>query len=83
MFILAVKKLYITEILQKRLQKFILIKQLQVPIVSIVSKNTKVTKQTQNICITFVQWWTNVFDVGPPLYKCYTHVLRLRGIRLT
>ena len=30
---------------------------------------------TQNICITFVQCWTNVFDVGPTLYKCYTNVL--------
>ena len=23
-----------------------------------------------------VQCWTNVEDVGPTLYKCYTHVLR-------
>ena len=28
--------------------------------------------QTQNICITFVQRWSNVFDVGLTLYKCYT-----------
>ena len=28
-----------------------------------------VSQQTQNICITFVQRWPNVFDVGPKLYK--------------
>ena len=27
-----------------------------------------------NICITFVQCWTNGEDVGPTLYKCYTSV---------
>ena len=32
------------------------------------------TQQTQNMCITFVQCRTNVEDVGPTLYKCYTHV---------
>ena len=32
---------------------------------------------TQNICIPFVQCWTNVEDVGPTLYKCYTNVLCL------
>ena len=26
-----------------------------------------VSQQTQNICITFIQRWTNVFDVGPTL----------------
>ena len=35
--------------------------------------------QTQNICITFVQCWSNVEDVGPTLYKCYTNVLCLLG----
>ena len=25
----------------------------------------RVSQQTQNICITFVQCWTNVEDVGP------------------
>ena len=30
------------------------------------------SQQTQNICITFVQCWANVEDVGPALYKCYT-----------
>ena len=33
------------------------------------------SQQTQNICITFIQCWTNVEDVGPALYKCYTNVL--------
>ena len=28
-------------------------------------------------CITFVQCCTNVEDVGPTLYKCYTNVLCL------
>ena len=34
-------------------------------------------QQTQNICITFVQCWTSVEDVGTTLYKCYTNVLCL------
>ena len=34
-------------------------------------------QQTQSICITFVQCRTNVEDVGPILYKCYTNVLCL------
>ena len=38
-----------------------------------------ITQQTQNICITFIQCWTNVEDVGPTLYKCYTNVLCLLG----
>ena len=32
------------------------------------------TQQTQHICITFVQCRSNVEDVGPTLYKCYTIV---------
>ena len=36
------------------------------------------SQQTQNICITFIQRWPNVFDVGPTLYKCYTNVLCLQ-----
>ena len=36
--------------------------------------------KTQNICITFVQCWTNVEDVGPTLYKCYVNVLCLLGL---
>ena len=36
--------------------------------------------QTQNICITFVQCWTNVEDVGPALCKFYTNVLCLLGM---
>ena len=35
------------------------------------------SQQTQNIHITLIQCWTNVFDVGPTLYKCYTNVLCL------
>ena len=38
------------------------------------------TQQTQNICIIFIQCWTNVEDVGPTLYKCYTNVLCLAGM---
>ena len=36
-------------------------------------------QQTQNFCITFIQRRSNVFDVGPTLYKCYTNVLCLLG----
>ena len=36
-----------------------------------------ISQQTQNMCITFVQLWPNVLDVGPTLYKCYTNVLCL------
>ena len=37
------------------------------------------SQQTQSICITFVQCWTNVKDVGTTLYKCYINVLCLLG----
>ena len=37
------------------------------------------TQQAQNICITFIQGWTNVKDVGPTLHKCYTNILCLVG----
>ena len=37
------------------------------------------TRQTQNICIIFIHCWTNVEDVRPTLYKCYTNVLCLLG----
>ena len=30
----------------------------------------------------FIQCWTNVEDVGPTLYKCYTNVLCLLGSQL-
>ena len=30
---------------------------------------------SRHICITFIQCWPNVEDVGPTLYKCYTNVL--------
>ena len=36
-----------------------------------------VSQQTQNICITLIQGWANVKDVGPRLYKCYTDILCL------
>ena len=38
------------------------------------------SRQTQNICITFIQRWPNVEDVGPTLYKCYTNVFCLLGM---
>ena len=39
------------------------------------------SQQTQNICMTIVQCWINVEDVGPTLYNnyCYTNVLCLLG----
>ena len=40
---------------------------------------TSLSQQTQNICITFVQCWTNVEDVGTTLYKCCANVLCLLG----
>ena len=38
------------------------------------------TKQTLNICITFIQRRPNVFDAGPTLYKCHANVLCLLGM---
>ena len=35
-----------------------------------------------NICIPFMQCWTNVDDVGPTFYKCYAIVLYLLGWRI-
>ena len=35
-------------------------------------------QQTQNICITFLQCWTNAEDVGPALYKCSNILCLLR-----
>ena len=32
------------------------------------------------MCVTFVQCWSNVEDVGPTLYKYYTNVLCLLGM---
>ena len=32
-------------------------------------------RQTQNICIPFVQRRPKVFDVGPTLQKCHTNIL--------
>ena len=51
-------------------------------------RTTRLThaQQTQNICITFRHLYnvgpaskTDVEDIGPTLYKCYTHVLSLPG----
>ena len=44
------------------------------PRVGLYARYAVLSKQTQNICITFVQCWINVEDVGPTLYKCYTNV---------
>ena len=38
------------------------------------------SQQTQNIRITFVQRRSNVFHLGPPLYKRYTNILCLLGL---
>ena len=39
------------------------------------SRHTVTGGNPANICIvTFVQCWTNVEDVGPTLYKCYSNV---------
>ena len=35
---------------------------------------------TQNICITFMQCWTNGDEVELLLYKCYTVVIRYSKI---
>ena len=45
-------------------------------------RQKKISQQTQNICIAFVQCWTKVDDVGPTLYKCYTNVLCLLGFHV-
>ena len=37
-------------------------------------------QQTQNICITFIQRWTNVEDVGSTLYKFSTNILCLLAL---
>ena len=37
------------------------------------------SQQTQNICMPFVQRRSNVFNVGPTLYKCFVFV----GLRYT
>ena len=45
----------------------------------------ELSHQTRNICITFVQCWSNVEDVGPTFYKCYTNVfwgISLYGLNL-
>ena len=39
-----------------------------------------ITQQTKNISVIFVQYRPNVFDVGLPVYICYTHVSCLLGM---
>ena len=41
------------------------------------SKKLGIRSKTKTFCITFIQCWTNVEDVGPTLYKCYKNVLCL------
>ena len=35
---------------------------------------------TQNICITFIQSWPNVFEVGQTVYEFYTNVFLFTGV---
>ena len=42
-----------------------------------ISNISALSQQAQNSCITFIQCWTNVKNVGPTLYKWYTNVLCL------
>ena len=44
-----------------------------------IDKGDHLLPSEHKICITFVQCWTNVEDVGPTLYKCNTHVSCLQG----
>ena len=39
-----------------------------------------ISRQAQNIFITFVQRRPNVFDAGPTLYKCYKNDLCFLGL---
>ena len=39
-------------------------------------------QQTQYICITFIQRWPNVFDVGPTLHKVIQMFLCLLGMSI-
>ena len=39
-----------------------------------------ITQQSQDICITFIQRWPNVFDVGPTLHEVIQNVLCLLGL---
>ena len=40
------------------------------------SYNHVPSQQTQNILKLFIQRPSTVFDCGPPLYKCYTNVVK-------
>ena len=41
--------------------------------------NSRHIHANKNICMTYIQCWINVEDVGPMLYKCYTNDLCLLG----
>ena len=52
-----------------------------VMLVSLWNNNSYGTSpSTYNICITIIQCWRNVKDVGQTLYKCYTNVVCLVGL---
>ena len=42
-----------------------------------------IIRQTQNMCITFVQCWTNVEDVGPTLYKMLYKCFGFSGLLIS
>ena len=44
-----------------------------------IMKINSLAQQTQNICMPFIQCWTNVEDVGPTLYKCYANIVYWGG----
>ena len=52
---------------------------LRTNMINIHQKQNVSTQQTQTICTAIIQYWTNVEDVCPALYKCYTNVLCLLG----
>ena len=39
---------------------------------SLINATFRIPVNTKN-CLTFLQCWNNVGDVGPTLYKCYTN----------
>ena len=38
------------------------------------------SQKTKNIYITCIRCWTNVEDVGPTLYRCYTKCFVFAGL---
>ena len=47
------------------------------------NKSYVTSPSTYNICITIIQCWSSVEDVGPTLDKCYTNVVCLLGLLYT